>query len=323
MVPNGTQAPLGVARARPNPPTLLLVCSGWSMYLYNSYGLYFFWGTCVKLEGMLATVCILIGVFAPFLMKPVFAEAHDIALVGLSLSTNQTYEGLDVRIEVVTRNQGSVPETFNVTFYVNGTSELVNVDTYLVSSLGASSEIVIPFVWNTYEVNPGNYTMMANASVVEGELDIADNFIVGENMTVLEDDTSPVIDVPVQDPRGDVQEFSAVDVYVNVSDSESGVHLVLLSWRQNNETYWYNGTMTYDPSRGCYEYNIGNYGGGILISYKVIATDNAGNQEVRDNAGSYYTYSVIPEFQSTILLLIMMFFTLSTALILRKANSPK
>jgi len=32
------------------------------------------------------------------------------------------------------------------------------------------------------------------------------------------------------------------------------------------------------------------------VKYKIVAYDNAENMAVEDNAGQYYTYTVIPEF---------------------------
>jgi hypothetical protein len=267
-------------------------------------------------------VCILVGVLARFPLKLGYADAHDLALMSLSSSTDQTYEGLDVRVEVVTRNQGTGPETFNVTLSANGTTEFITVDTYLVTSLGAASQIIIPFVWHTVGVTPGGYTLLANASVVEGELDIADNFLVGDDVTVMADATSPVIDVPVQDPRGDVEEWKIVHVYVNVSDAESGVDSVVLSWRVNNASSWESRAMEYDPLHG-YSYAIGGYSGGTVVSYRVNATDNAGNHAVRDHAGNYYTYAVIPEFSSATVLVALLVFTLFAAWTQRRSNSPR
>lgn len=276
----------------------------------------------MKLTSVVVTSCLLISVLALFPVKLGHADAHDVALMSFSTSTDQTYEGLDVRVEVVTRNQGTGPETFTVTLYANGTTEFITIDTYLVTSLGAAGQIIIPFVWHTRGVTPGDYSLLANASVVEGELDIADNFIVGDDVTVMADATSPVIDVPVQDPRGDVEEWTMVRVYVNVSDTESGVYSVVLSWSVNNASYWESRAMEYDPPHG-YAYVIGGHSGGTVVRYRVNATDNAGNHAVRDYAGNYYTYTVIPEFSSTTVLVALLLFTLSTAWILRRGSSPR
>jgi hypothetical protein len=55
------------------------------------------------------------------------------------------------------------------------------------------------------------------------------------------------------------------------------------------------------------------------VKYKIVAYDNAGNMAVEDNAGQYYAYTVIPEFPSSlILLLVMVLSVLAVVLIKRK-----
>ncbi|MEM2917816.1 MAG: hypothetical protein QXN63_05655 [Candidatus Bathyarchaeia archaeon] len=39
-----------------------------------------------------------------------------------------------------------------------------------------------------------------------------------------------------------------------------------------------------------------------IVKYKIIAYDNAKNIKVDDNNGQYYTYMVIPEYPSTLIL---------------------
>jgi len=276
----------------------------------------------MKIRGILAVVSIFVVIFAFCLAKSVFADIHDVALTSISLSANQVFGGLDLRIEVGTENLGDVSEAFNLTVYANGTYGMIGVDIYSVSSLGPSDEIVIPFVWNTKGISAGDYTIVANASIVEGESNIMNNVIIGGNVTVLEDATSPVIDVPLQDPRGStVPEYSRVWINVNVSDSQTGIDTVIVSWKVNNETTWQNKTMDYDAGQLEYYGFIPEYQGGTFVSYRIIAIDRAGNQEVRDHAGNYYTYTVISEFSSSITLAILVVSTLLTALIMRQIKS--
>jgi len=58
------------------------------------------------------------------------------------------------------------------------------------------------------------------------------------------------------------------------------------------------------------------------VQYKITAYDNAGNPAVEDNAGSYYVYTVIPEFPSAIILPLFMLFAL-IAVALAKKNRCK
>ena len=67
-----------------------------------------------------------------------------------------------------------------------------------------------------------------------------------------------------------------------------------------------------------YEGQIPGYRVNTVVSYRIIAYDKAGNEAVRDRAGSYYVYVAIPEFHSFITMPISMLVVLITVLIARK-----
>jgi len=276
------------------------------------------------MKQMVVLVIVCMVVLASSAVKFAFSDFHDIALTNASLSVSQIFTGQDARIEVSARNQGSVSEAFSITVYARGSPETIDVDTYEVSSLGQSDQIVVPFVWNTEGITQGNYTIVANASIVEGEFEIANNVIIAGNITILADQTSPVIDVPVQiPPKGEVPAYQFVVVRVNVLDSQTGVDMVILSWRVNNETTWQNITMNYEGLTSYASY-IPGYQKDTLVSYRIIATDKAGNAEIRDHGGSYYTYStIIPEYQSSLFLLTLILATLATAIAWRIRSGAK
>jgi hypothetical protein len=69
-----------------------------------------------------------------------------------------------------------------------------------------------------------------------------------------------------------------------------------------------------------YQGEIPGQPAGTHVQYKIIAYDNVGNPAVEDNAGSYYVYTVIPEFPSAIVLLLLMLFTLITVTWTRKTR---
>ena len=112
------------------------------------------------------------------------------------------------------------------------------------------------------------------------------------------DGTPPTIGEPSQTPAANnVQPNQPVKVSVNVTDPESGV---------KNFTLWYsiNGEgnqaipMIYNGSTGLWEAEIPGQPLDTHVKYWIEAYDNAGNRAINDNAGQYYTYTVIPEFSS-------------------------
>ena len=56
--------------------------------------------------------------------------------------------------------------------------------------------------------------------------------------------------------------------------------------------------MIYNGSTGLWEAEIPGQPLDMHVKYWIEAYDNAGNRAINDNAGQYYTYTVIPEFSS-------------------------
>jgi len=129
------------------------------------------------------------------------------------------------------------------------------------------------------------------------------------------DTTNPSISTPHQEPETVVPNQN-VTISVNVTDIESGIAEVILSYSTDNGATWNNETMT--PQIGnTFMGQIPGFSEGTQVWYKVIAYDNAGNSETNDNIGQYYVYTVIPEFP-TWLLLLFAFIVLTAAIILVK-----
>jgi hypothetical protein len=76
-----------------------------------------------------------------------------------------------MRINVTVANQGNYTETFNVTAYANTTA----IQTLNVTNLPPGNSTTVTFTWNTAGFAKGNYTISANATVLPGETDVADN----------------------------------------------------------------------------------------------------------------------------------------------------
>jgi len=97
---------------------------------------------------------------------------HDVAIVAISSSTNETYEGRLVNINATAKNLGLAPENFTVTIYANsnliGTSEVLN--------LLPNETTLVELFWNTSGfANMTSYVISAQASSVPFETNLANN----------------------------------------------------------------------------------------------------------------------------------------------------
>ena len=100
---------------------------------------------------------------------------HDVAIINVVASTNMTYVGRLVYINVTAENQGNVPETFNVSAYYD--TQLIATD--VVTNLEPGANITLNFIWDTEGVPPCHrYNITGEASILPYEVDTADNIFV-------------------------------------------------------------------------------------------------------------------------------------------------
>jgi PKD repeat protein len=137
------------------------------------------------------------------------------------------------------------------------------------------------------------------------------------------DKTVPTIESPSRIPEGDVEPDQEVRILVNATDSLSGVGNVILSYNINNGPVWTNITMVLNTTTGLYEDTIQGQQANTTVKYKIIVYDNAGNLKVEDKNGEFYVYIVIPEFPSTMFLLLFLIVTLALAVFKKKATKMK
>ncbi len=129
----------------------------------------------------------------------------------------------------------------------------------------------------------------------------------------------PSIGHPIREPSGDVEPLQEVKISVNITDFGVGVKNATLYYTITNGTSWEPPRlMAYNSTTGYYETTIPGQPAGTWVKYKITAYDNAGNPYTEDNSGEYFVYTVIPEFQS-LLILIFIIATL-TAIILTKTR---
>ena len=130
------------------------------------------------------------------------------------------------------------------------------------------------------------------------------------------DNIPPRIAEPTQNPATNVQPGQTVKISVNVTDPETGVKNVTLYYR--NDTTWYLVPMEFNSTTGLWEATIPGHDLGTTIKYKIEAYDNAENHAVKDNAGQYYVYTVVPEFVSPIYLILLTTISIAAAVAFKK-----
>jgi uncharacterized membrane protein YgcG len=113
------------------------------------------------------------------------------------------------------------------------------------------------------------------------------------------------------EPTGPMPSES-VTVSVDVTDNLSGVAQVILHYRKSTSALWIEVDMS-KISGDTYVGEIPGFDLGTKVYYYVTAYDNAGNQADQDNAGEYYSYSVIPEFSDFTIVGLFMLLTLVAA----------
>lgn len=110
-----------------------------------------------------------------FTLSSTTSTLHDVAVTDVTPSKTAVYVGETVNITVTAQNYGGVAESFSVTLYRNSTA----VDTKNVNDLAAGTSEILTFSWDTSgEQACSNYTVNAEASVVPGEANTANNVYV-------------------------------------------------------------------------------------------------------------------------------------------------
>ena len=116
-------------------------------------------------------------------------KIHDIAVANVTPSSDTVKIGEQVSINVTVANEGHYTETFNVTVYANTTLIGTLTDEILIS--GSSTTFTI--TWDTTDIAKGDYTISANATVLESTVnpqgiddDLDDNTYTDGIVTVQE-----------------------------------------------------------------------------------------------------------------------------------------
>jgi len=110
---------------------------------------------------------------------------HDIAVKDLTtrvprgLNWHWVSRGMPVYINVTVENQGTSLENFDVTVYADRNCGDLHIEVGTQStSLASGATTKLYFTWDTTSSSYGTYYISANATVVSGEFDTADNILL-------------------------------------------------------------------------------------------------------------------------------------------------
>ena len=207
----------------------------------------------------------------------------------------------------------SIFQGVTVTFNGSGSHDDVGIKSYVWTFTDVTLK-TLTGVCPTYRFkNVENFTVTLNVT------DYSDKWNTDTMwVNVSEDNTEPFISSLYQEPL-EPNDGENVTISVNVTDGESGVYNVTLSYSINEGTSWTDMLMV-NLTGDTYIGGIPVLPNGTHVWYKITAYDNAGNFVVDDNAEQYYVYTVIPEFPATLFLSLFIIFTL-VVVILRRINS--
>jgi len=157
------------------------------------------------------------------------------------------------------------------------------------------------------------YAMDVNLNEIPFEETIGANY-----RAPFTDITGPQITDITQEPQTNVQPDQVVKVTANVTDTESGVKNVTLWYTVDDGVTWESVEMAFNTTTGLWEAEIPGQSQNAQVKYKLEAYDNAENLTTEDNAGEYYTYTVVNEY--AILGILLMLTMLTSAMILTKKS---
>jgi hypothetical protein len=107
---------------------------------------------------------------------------HDIAIIDCITSTNTTYVGRLVNINVTAKNEGDIAENITVKIYANNQI----IATLSIINLGQGEMVTKMVTWNTSSITPSltPYQIKAEADPVPHESNMANNIFIDGNVTI-------------------------------------------------------------------------------------------------------------------------------------------
>ena len=211
------------------------------------------------------------------------------------------------------------------TIWINGTITEENLGTNQPKINDARFEQAY---WNNIT---GEFSFKNKTAIPDGTLTITVNFTdlaqntASDTVTFTLDTTPPAISNPYQNPPGQIIQPNTIvnvdagqNVTVTTNITEPYLDTVTLSYKIN-QTQWINITMTHTTGN---EYTAtipsSNLPVGANVTYYITATDKAGNTAKTPTNGIYFQYSIVPEFTTLTMLIILLISTILAVAINRK-----
>jgi predicted double-glycine peptidase len=116
--------------------------------------------------------------------------------------------------------------------------------------------------------------------------------------SILMDNSTPTINTISRTPETNVQPNQEVKITANITDNQSGIQTATLFFTTDNEATWENRTMNLNQSTTLYEATIPGQQAGTWVKFKIFACDRVGNNITLDGTEPYFTYQIMPEFQT-------------------------
>jgi hypothetical protein len=117
---------------------------------------------------------------SPAVLFTIYVQ-HDVGVYNLTSSTEVTYIGDVVNTTVTVRNQGTMPETFNLTIRAND----ITLTIFNLIDFAPFSNTTIFYHWNTTGFIQSNYSLSAYASPVSEETHLYDNYCFGPGVYLM------------------------------------------------------------------------------------------------------------------------------------------
>lgn len=105
---------------------------------------------------------------------------HDVAVISVVPGVPHEYPGRIVNITVVVRNNGTGPETFNVTAYRDSTQ----ISKILVTNLNVNESKTLVFHWNTSGLTPCHTWKIGANATLAGDTNPTNNGVVNGTVKI-------------------------------------------------------------------------------------------------------------------------------------------
>jgi hypothetical protein len=202
--------------------------------------------------------------------------------------------------------------------------------TYAVNSVPLTFTVDQPTSWIGYSldgqanVSTGGNTTLVGLSDGTHKLivyanDTYDRMIASIPIDFTVDTTQPEITDVVQTPsKNDVSPEDVVKVNVTILDATTGVRMAVLNYSDDSGV-WIQVEMTH-LEFDVWNATIPSFPSSTNVTYVIMVKDDANNTISTEELGYEYTYKVIPEFPSAIVLVLFMITTVIAIIRIRKKS---